>query len=148
MADQISDVLQHLRQLLLADATFAATISDGAVYTAQPRTAVDTIPMPCVIFEVGPGRPFPAAVPGQQLSIDCYVFSRDSQGHAFSLYESARVLLNMARLYSGVTSNGDRVNKTNGYVEESARPEGGWHEAYSAWLAHGRYTAYTATGTT
>lgn len=104
--------------------------------------------MPCLVFEVTYGKPGASAIPLQQLVIQATAFSRQSQEEAYALYDAARLVLGMARLHSDVTSNGVRVNKTSGYIEENERPQGSWHEAYSAWSAAGRYIAYTATAST
>lgn len=145
MNDPVSDTLQHVRQLLLASPALTALVAPGAICLEEPRTATGAMPAPSVIFQVETNRPGNSATRIQQIALSCTVVSRKSQGEALQIYELVRSILDMARLYSGVSANGDRANKSNGYIRQVNGAVPSWHEPMKSWLASGRYVAFTGT---
>jgi hypothetical protein len=138
-----TQVKQLVRQALLRDATVAASLGQ-AIHTEFPRTADYTsIPMPCAIIDVLGGR---GGYEGGHDVMVCeiYVYSRESQEQADTIYDQVYAALQAVRLYDGTASNGSRVITAAGYARETRRPDSGYNAEVGAWYARGQWTTHTA----
>ncbi len=140
MTDIVADTLQHIRQLLIAQASLSEVA--GSIYLEWPRTQTGAVPAPAIVWEVQANRPGPTHSPTMQISLKCTVLSRKNSADALALYRQAWNAIDNVRLHSGVSSGGVRVNKTSGYANHTNGPTTGYLKDLDLWYATGLYTAF------
>ena len=136
MPNSVSDLLQSVRVMLLADPALVALVADR-VRTAHAAGFEGAAPaMPLVIVApLGGSMPYAGGV--QVVSLEVYTYSKTSEGDALSVYEEVHRVLQASRIAV------EGIN-LRGMLRETTRPRHGYNDALLAYYARSLWTATTA----
>lgn len=136
MANETSNVLAVLRNLLLQDSAVVGLVSNRirTTHIADP----DSVPItyPFVILSVFGGA---SRYNGHLMntSVEVYVYSKTGVDEALAIYEQIFRVFQAARLYRSAIA-------TRGVVRETDRPRDGFHDGLVAWYVRATYDVISA----
>lgn len=136
MANSVSDLLQSVRAMLLADPAVEALVEDRirTAHAAGYEGAAPTMPL-VIVAPLGGSMPYSGAL--QVVSLEVYAYSKTSEGEALSVYEAVHRALQAERVAV------DGLN-LRGMLRETTRPRHGYNDALLAYYTRSLWTATTA----
>ncbi|MBU6287600.1 MAG: hypothetical protein KGS10_05505 [Chloroflexi bacterium] len=134
MMVEVGVTKQLIRQYLLDDATLRAAVQ-GKVYashlaSSDAQTVLQGTPIVVIDYAGGNARYFGDL---ENVTIECYVYSKRSSAQCAEIYDQVFMRLQMARV--AVTG----LDLT-GTTRELDRPAEGYNEAIAAYFLRGRWT--------
>lgn len=133
-----SDAVALMRMRLLADDALTAVVGDRIRVEHVRDPAELQYPILILATETGSGRYHGGL---QQLRVDLYAYSNESQSDAVRIYDLAYPVLQSQRLHdpSGYI-------RAAGATQEMERPQSGYNPRTMAWFAKGTWLVTLAGG--
>lgn len=136
MPNSVSDLLQSVRAMLLADPAVVALVEDRVrtAHTAGYGGAAPAMPL-VIVAPLGGSMPYSGGL--QVVSLEIYAYSKRSEGEALSVYGEVHRVLQAAR----VAVDGLDLR---GMLRETTRPRHGYNDALLAYYSRSLWSATTA----